>query len=77
MNILVYYSCHTCHLTKAGVEVPAREAEDVKTWLDATVVLLAQDHDRRSPGCVPADGKLHDVMIPVAGADKVGGPPVQ
>jgi hypothetical protein len=77
IQIRVLYSCHTCGLTKASCDVPARAAEDVATWMDATIELLAADHRARSPGCTPVDGQLHDVMIPIGGADKVGGAPVQ
>ena len=76
ISIRVQYSCFVCSTIKAGVDVPARGDEDLKTWMDALLVILSRDHDQRSPTC-PTDGSLHDVMIPISGAVKVGGPPVQ
>jgi hypothetical protein len=77
VTVRVLYSCWTCGLVNVPCHVPARGEEDVATWMDATTGLLAADHGKRSPGCIPADGQLHDVMVPLAGADKVGGAPVQ
>lgn len=77
MTIRVLYSCRTCHLEKVGCDVPARGEEDVLVWMEATIAHVSVDHARRSPGCVPADGKLNELWIPTAGTDRVGGPPVQ
>lgn len=71
-TIKVRYSCHTCGLTKVSCLVPARGEEDVVSWMNSTVALLSADHRNRSPTCVPIDGQLHDVMIPIE-SDKVGG----
>lgn len=73
LTIKVLYSCWTCGLKKAGCDVPARDNEKIEQWMNQMMRHLADDHDRRSPGCVPADGMLHDVMIPVAPDTKVGG----
>jgi hypothetical protein len=35
---------------------------------------LSADHRRRSPRCTPKT--LSEVMIPIAGADRIGGPAV-
>lgn len=72
--LTVFYSCHDCKLVKVPVQVPERENEDIKTWMDALLHLLAQHHRRVSPYCFPKH--LHDLMIPVTGADKIGRPAV-
>lgn len=77
MHIRVLYSCHTCGLRKVPCDVPARGEEDINAWMQQLIERLAADHKRRSPECSPADGALQDVMIPIAGATKVGGPVIQ
>ena len=72
MNITVFYSCTLCDLLKIAVEVPAREDEDVLDWMKQTIQFIANDHFGRSPNCRPE--QLHDLMIPVTGANKIGGP---
>ena len=67
------YSCFKCGIIKRVITVPSREEEDVKTWMDATALLISRDHDRHSPGCVIT--KLDEVWIPVEGAEKIGGLP--
>lgn len=69
------YSCAVCSLHRVPLDVPAREAESVTDWMTATVQLVANDHQRRSPGC-PAK-ELTELMIPMSGTDRVGGPVVQ
>lgn len=69
------YSCPLCGVLKAEVDVPARGEEDVIAWMDRTILVLAVDHARRSPDCHP--DKLVDVMIPLDGTDRVGGPVLQ
>lgn len=75
MDLTIFYSCDECELEKISLEVKAREQEDVKTWLDATVRMVAQDHLRRSPLCRAK--KLKSIMIPVTGTNVIGGPTVQ
>lgn len=76
MKIEIRYSCGACGLKDVAVDVPARDSdEDVLLWMDATGLLLGRDHHERSPHCQPK--MLQDVKIPIAGADWVGGPPVQ
>jgi len=72
MTITVKYSCKLCGLDKVDVVVPARGTEDVLTWMDTMGRFLGEDHHRRSPYCTPT--KLQDVMIPMTGTDRVGGP---
>lgn len=74
MNIVVLYSCHHCGLAKIEVSVQARENEDVIEWMETLGRHLSADHAKRSPHCHPE--RLSDVMIPMAGADRVGGPAV-
>lgn len=69
------YSCRTCNLHRVALDVPARQAEDVSDWMTATVALVGADHQRRSPGC-PAK-ELTELMVPLTGTDRVGGPTVQ
>ncbi len=72
LSIRVLYSCPQCGLSRAACLVPARREEDVLTWMDGLIRQLGADHARRSPACHP--DQLHDLMIPVMGTDRVGGP---
>jgi len=74
ITIPVRYSCVECGLKDVRCDVPARGSESVETWLIKTTHLLCDDHDRRSPNCCPKF--LTDILIPIAGADKPGGPPI-
>lgn len=75
MTITCKYSCPLCGLIRIEVAVPIRQSEGVVEWMEQTVIqFLAADHYRRSPHCHPTE--LKDVMIPITGADKIGGPPV-
>ncbi len=75
IKIPVRYSCTLCGTLKQTVQVPAREQhEDLKRWMDKTIRLLGKDHHARSPLCMPKE--LHDLMIPVDGAEWIGGPPI-
>lgn len=67
----VLYSCPLCGLKDIAVRVPAREEEDVRQWMEATIVHVADDHHFRRPRCRP--DSLHDLKIPMIGTDKVGG----
>lgn len=71
-TIRCLYSCHVCKLEKIAIDVPARGIEDVREWMDMTVRHVANDHRRRSPRCTATS--LSDLMIPLAGSDKIGGP---
>lgn len=75
MNITVTYSCRVCGLNEVGVDVPARESEDVVAWMDRTVRLVAADHAWRSPDC--RTDHLANLKVPLTGAAKIGGPAVQ
>ena len=74
LTVEVLYSCDECGLKKIAVPVPARMGDEpnVVVWMETICVpLLAQDHRRRSPECHPPT--LKEIMIPVTGADRVGG----
>lgn len=68
----VLYSCVPCGLRRVPVEVAARGEEDVLAWMEKLGHLLATDHHRRSPHCRPES--LTEIMIPMTGTDRVGGP---
>lgn len=72
-TIRVRYSCNLCGIRGVTVHVPARKDEDVKEWVEQVMGnALSADHRRRSPECQPQS--LQDVMIPVEGTDRIGGP---
>lgn len=72
MKVTVLYSCHCCGIRRQEVDVPARGEEDVLVWMKTMGEHLSRDHHMRSPHCRPET--LSDVMIPIAGTSKVGGP---
>ena len=73
-KIQCFYSCGLCGLVKVPVMITARGPEDVLAWMKAAGYELAADHHARSPRC---QGKsLQNVMIPIDGAEKIGGAPV-
>jgi hypothetical protein len=73
--ITVQYSCVLCGTQDAPVRVRARASdEDLKTWMDMTIMAVSDDHNRRSPHCHPKT--LSNLKIPVEGAEWVGGPAV-
>ena len=74
LTIRVLYTCRACGLADIGVDVPARELEDVTDWLKTTAQLCGDDHCSRNPAC---SHLFVDVKIPVSGADRVGGATVQ
>lgn len=75
MTTTCKYSCGLCGLKRIEIAVPARQEESVTDWMDATVRLVAADHRRRSPGCRAKE--LTELMVPMTGTKKVGGPTVQ
>lgn len=75
MTITVLYSCVLCGLDRATCVVPARADEDVRVWMDQTIRVVAADHAHRSPTCTAQ--QLSNLMIPMTGADRIGGLAVQ
>ncbi len=75
MTTDVKYSCNLCGIHRVTVEVPARENEDLGAWMRTLTLRLQEDHGRRSPDC-HAD-KLDEVLVPMDGRTKVGGPAIQ
>ena len=74
MNIKVLYSCQGCGIVKRAVDVPAREKEDVKEWLETTMEFIGKDHERFSQNC---HSQLADLYVPMNGTEKVGGIVIQ
>ena len=74
LTIGVLYTCHACGLRDAQVKVKAREGEPVLVWMNTMATALSADHRARSPSC-PAVAMSY-VKIPMTGADRVGGAPV-
>ncbi len=74
--ITVRYSCRGCGLENVPCDVPEREqGSDVCAWAETILgQALADDHIRRSPDCM---SRACDVMIPITGAQYLGGPAVQ
>ena len=76
MTITVQFSCALCGVRRRRLDVPARTADqDVVAWMDATVRRVWREHARLSPLCRPAE--LTELLVPVTGADRIGGPAVQ
>ena len=72
-TITVLYSCDPCGVRRREVAVRERgPAEDVKAWTDATVRAIARHHREQCPFC-QAD-TLSELMIPLTGRRKIGGP---
>jgi len=72
-TIRCFYSCTSCGLVKTPVDVPARGEENVVEWLEHIATpALAVDHRAKSPACRPKS--LSNVIIPMTGTSKVGGP---
>lgn len=71
----VLYTCAGCGLKDVPVDVPARGAEDVRVWMDATVAHVSKDHRRRSYHCRKT--VLQELKVPITGRDRIGGAIVQ
>lgn len=63
MTITCLYSCELCGLHRVPVEVSVRLNEDVTA------------HRERSPECHSM--VLSELLIPMTGTDRVGGPTIQ
>lgn len=75
-TITVMYTCSGCGLHKRQVKVKARTTEDVSVWVENIMgPAIADDHFRTSPHC--RSSKMDEVFIPMTGANKVGGAPIQ
>lgn len=74
--INIMYSCDECGIHRRTVQVRARDERDVVAWMnEVLIVAISMDHEVKSPRC--AARKISNVMIPVTGAGKVGGLPIQ
>jgi C4-type Zn-finger protein len=76
-TITTMYSCHKCGLKDREVTVRERYAgEEVMSWVNHTVALIAADHAKVSPRCRITS--LSEIKIPVpAGTSVVGRAPRQ
>lgn len=74
-TVRVLYSCNTCGLVRVHLDAEARGEEGVLEWMEQLMMQLARDHRRRSPTC-PGES-LQDLLIPVTGTDRIGGPVLQ
>lgn len=73
MTIIVKYTCLLCGLIKVDCEVPARGEETIIEWTNRSlIVAIAENHRKRSPSCQAT--KIDEVMVPITGAEKIGGP---
>jgi hypothetical protein len=75
MTITCKYSCPACGLKRVACPVPARMTEPVTVWMEATVRRISADHRLRSPHCHAREMK--ELLIPMTGTDRIGGPTVQ
>ena len=76
IEITVRYSCTLCGVRDRTLAVPAREeAENVVVWMERTIGLVGADHHKQQPGCIAR--QLHDLKIPMDGAEWIGGPAIQ
>jgi hypothetical protein len=70
--VTVRYSCSLCGIKDREVKVRARENEDVVQWVkEICMVAVGGDHAAISPSCQATS--VENLMIPISGADKVGG----
>ncbi len=68
----VAYTCTLCGIKDREVSVPARGDEDVVSWLqNVCIPALEYDHACISPECGAQE--LTNLMIPLSGADRIGG----
>lgn len=75
-TIKCLYSCEGCGIERAEVEVPIRTTQDVAEWMERVVIYIVSGHHAaHSPECTAQT--MRDVMIPITGADKIGGSSLQ
>lgn len=68
------YSCHQCLIVKAEIDAPDRHpSEDIKSWMDVVIRIIAVDHSQRSPFCRATEiSEIHIPMPP--GTERIGEP---
>jgi hypothetical protein len=69
------YSCVLCDSLDIAVDVPARGEEDAAAWMETVTMKIGEDHQRRNPLCRAT--KIDTLKIPITGANKIGGEPIQ
>ena len=72
MTITCKYSCKACGLNRVALEVSARQLQSVTVWMEETAQCISADHRRRSPHCHAPT--MTELLIPMTGTDRVGGP---
>lgn len=73
--IEIIYTCGQCTAIEIKLKVPARTTEEVVHWVrNICGHAIGLDHSTRSPNCRATTMK--DLKIPMTGADKIGGSPV-
>lgn len=73
MYIECKYSCFLCGLSRVVFKVRARTVEDITTWMeDVLTPALVADHSLRSPNCHP--DTMSELLVPITGSSKIGGP---
>jgi hypothetical protein len=70
------YSCDECGLHRVEVTVPARpKSMDIARWVqNVAAYMVYADHSCRSPKC--RSNTMSEMMIPITGAEILGGPSV-
>lgn len=75
LYVTVFYSCPRCGVVDKPLTVRCRQrGEDSSDWVYMVIELLSVDHHTAFPGC--GTKTLHDLKIPVAGAEYLGGPAI-
>ena len=76
IEIICKYTCPECGVNRAEVSVPVRPPDmDVVHWVQNVAAhYLAADHAMRSPACTC--NTMSEMMIPISGAERIGGPSV-
>lgn len=75
MEIIILYTCDLCGLEKQKLSIPQRrENEDIREWMRKSSIHIQSDHLKRSPDCKAE--ALSQLMIPITGAEMIGGPSI-
>lgn len=76
MTITIMYSCPACNVRNQKLDVPMRESpnDSVLKWMEQTIRLVGEDHQKDHPGCRVR--RLRDLTIPITNVEWIGGPPI-
>lgn len=64
-RITCRYSCDTCAVSRVVLSVPTRTNDDWNAWMASTMVLLQEDHLRRSNLGATCPGTLTELIFGV------------